>query len=65
MPKQTRAETDLYIGKLKLNINRLVHSNQYKEAFELLVQSGNVLEWSDYRAVLQYLDTVRLSSHNR
>lgn len=56
MPKPTRAETDLYISKLKININRLVYTNQYREAFELLVQAGNKLEWSDYRVVLQYLN---------
>jgi hypothetical protein len=56
MPKPTRAETELYISKLKLNINKHVHLNQYREAFELIVQAGKVLEWSDYRNVLKYLE---------
>jgi hypothetical protein len=57
MPKTlTREETNLYIGKVKLNINGLIHAGRYKEAFLTLIESGKVLDWKDYRVVLEYLE---------
>lgn len=53
---KTRQETELYISKVKVEINSLVYSGRYQEAFKLLATAGNVLEWKDYRELLQYLD---------
>jgi len=63
MPKQTRAETELYLNKLKVNINGLVYAKKYREAFYLLIQASKVLEWDDYRNVLKYLDERCEMSH--